>query len=360
MINTNKSSHTDFLKALLLPALMAIFLACLVVNPVSAEPPPPPDPFASIIVPNPGSELWREVRQRTGPIVGTTQASGTDAGVLINVQGQVWREFRTEQIIPYSAYALGAVLAILVAFRLIRGQMKINAGRSGKRILRFTLSQRVIHWFVGITFVILGITGVILLLGRMLIIPMIGNSAFGPIAALSKTVHDYVGPLFGISLVLMFIYYVKDNFFKLKDISWFLKGGGMFGGHAHAGRFNGGEKVWFWISILVGLVVVVSGLILDFPIFGLDRATMELSLVVHGIAAIIVFAISFGHIYLATFGMEGALETMTTGYCDSNWAKEHHDLWYEEVKDTEEDVPPPDAGGSKGHAVNTTASPNPT
>ncbi|TNG01310.1 MAG: formate dehydrogenase subunit gamma [Gammaproteobacteria bacterium] len=359
MINTNKLSDSDFIKEFLLFLIITtITLMGLIATPVSAAEQKPTS--LSAVVPNPATDLWREVRQRGGPVVGKTQVGGTDAGVLINTQGQAWRELRTVKIIPYSVYLLAVVLIVLIAFRLIRGQIKINAGRSAKRILRFTLSQRVVHWFAGITFLILGITGVILLLGRTLLIPIMGNSAFGNIAAFSKLVHNYIGPVFAVSLVLLFIYYVKDNFFKGRDMMWFLKGGGFFGGHAHAGRYNAGEKTWFWLSILVGLVVVVTGLILNFPIFGLDRAAMELSLVVHGISSVILFAISLGHIYIATIGMEGALETMTTGYCDANWAKEHHDIWYEEVKDTEEDVPPPDAGDDKAHAVNTTASPNPT
>lgn len=348
--------------------LLMLSLAMLLITPsTQAEPPQPSSaalgtttdsrsahsnvPFAAAVI-NPGSGLWREVRQRGGPIEGITQVSGTDAGILISTRGEEWRQLRTEKVIPYSGYLLAVVLAVLVLFRLIRGQLKIHAGRSGMRILRFTYSQRAVHWVAGITFVILGITGVVLLLGRTLLIPVMGNSAFGVIASFSKTVHDYLGPVFVISLVFLFIYYVKDNFFKLKDIQWFAKGGGMFGGHAHAGRFNAGEKTWFWLAILLGIVVSVTGLVLDFPIFGLDRETMELSLLIHGIAAIIVFGISFGHMYLATVGMEGALESMTTGYCDANWAKEHHDDWYEEVKDTAEPAPSEDSPthGSPGQA----------
>lgn len=346
MIKTCQVSFTDVIGHAMGLLLLAV-LIFLTVPVAQAEPPPPPSPFASAVI-NPGSDLWREVRQRGGPVDGITQVSGTDAGTLISIRGEEWRQLRTEKIIPYSGYLLAGILAILVLFRLIRGQLKIHAGRSGMRILRFSYSQRVVHWVAGITFVILGITGVVLLLGRTLLIPVMGNSVFGVIASVSKTVHDYLGPVFAISLVFLFIYYVKDNIFKLKDIQWFVKGGGMFGGHAHAGRFNAGEKTWFWLAILLGIVVTATGLILDFPIFGLDRETMELSLVIHGIAAIIVFAISFGHMYLATFGMEGALETMTTGYCDANWAKEHHDEWYEEVKDTAEPVPPEDSSRQQG------------
>jgi formate dehydrogenase subunit gamma len=60
---------------------------------------------------------------------------------------------------------------------------------------------------------------------------------------------------------------------------------------------------------------------------------------VHSIGAIVLIVVSFGHIYMGTAALEATFEVMQTGYCDSNWAKEHHDLWYDEVKDSEESVP---------------------
>jgi formate dehydrogenase subunit gamma len=113
-----------------------------------------------------------------------------------------------------------------------------------------------------------------------------------------------------------------------------MKLGGFGKAHVSAQRFNAGEKGWFWIAVLVGSTIVVSGMVLNFPIFGQTRDTMELYLVIHGIAAIIMTIASFGHIYMGTAGVEATFEVMQTGYCDSNWAREHHDLWYEEVKDT--------------------------
>ncbi|MCZ7597942.1 MAG: hypothetical protein M5U09_09690 [Gammaproteobacteria bacterium] len=91
--------------------------------------------------------------------------------------------------------------------------------------------------------------------------------------------------------------------------------------------------------MLGGAVVVATGLVLDFPIFGQDRATMSLAHVVHSGAAVLILAASFGHIYMGTIAMEGAFEVMKTGYADANWAKEHHDLWYEEVAGTAEPYP---------------------
>lgn len=285
-------------------------------------------------VKNPGSDLWRDVRQRNGSNTGATQVKGVDSAVFINVEGQLWREQRVQQIIPYSGYLLAITLIVLIVFRLIRGQVKIESGRSENKILRFNLSQRTVHWIVASLFIILGLTGIIQLLGRTLLIPLMGNSAFSYIAASGKLVHDYLGPVFGIALIFMLFHFVKGNIINFKDLSWFANGGGMLGKHASAGRYNAGEKSWFWLAMWGGAAIIVSGVILSFPYFDQTRETMQFYLVVHGIAAVVVLAAAFGHIFMGTVAMEGALESMTTGYCDENWAKEHHDLWYEEVKDS--------------------------
>jgi formate dehydrogenase subunit gamma len=184
--------------------------------------------------------------------------------------------------------------------------------------------------------VILGLTGLILLLGRKFLIPVFGAESFSSIAVAGKFLHDYLGPVFVISLTWLFVLFVRDNLPSPKiDLQWLAKGGGLFGKHASSARFNAGEKLWFWLASIVGLGVIISGLVLDFPIFGQTRATMEFYHLVHSVGAIILIAVSFGHIYMGTAALEGTFEVMQTGYCDANWAKDHHDLWYEEVKDSE-------------------------
>ena len=290
---------------------------------------------------SPATDLWRAVRQRekdgSGNIVGLSQVKGPNASTLINVGGQEWRKWRESELIPYSMYAIGGVLLVIGLFRLIRGKIKIKAGRSGKKIKRFTGFQRFVHWSVAILFVILGITGVILTLGRYGLLPLVGKEAFGFIAYYGKLLHNYLGPVFSVMMVVMLFTFIKGNFFNLTDIKWFLKGGGLAGGHASAGRYNGGEKAWFWVAGIVGAVVIVSGLILNFPqlvpILNLTSEQFQLAQFLHAVGSIGLFVASFGHIYMGTIAMEGAFEAMQTGECDSNWAKEHHDLWYEELKE---------------------------
>ena len=287
---------------------------------------------------HPAIDLWNIVRQRGGAVEGTTQVKGVDTGILINKTGEDWRLFRIEQLVPYGALLMGGILGAIVLFYLVRGKMKLPGGRSGQRVPRFTLNQRTAHWFAAGLFWLLGITGLILLYGRFVLIPLLGADGFSVTAAACKEMHNLFGPLFILAVLALLVLFVKGNFFKLADLKWFARGGGMFGGHVSAGRFNAGEKTWFWLVMIFGTALCVSGMILEFAIFGQGRDVMALSHVVHGISALLLIAVSFGHIYLGTAGVEGTLEGMTTGFVDANWAKAHHDQWYEEVTGNRADV----------------------
>ncbi len=302
----------------------------------------------SAAVRNSGTELWNNVRQRDQAVIGQTQASQVDAGTLINKRGEEWRRFRMEKLLPYSAILLGGVLGLIILFYLIRGRVRLPGGRSGKRILRFTLNERSVHWFTAILFWTLALTGLITLYGRFVLIPLLGAEGFSLTASASLMIHNFLGPLFLLAILALFFTFVKNNFFACVDWQWLSKAGGLLKGHASAGRFNAGEKIWFWLAVILGLTLCISGLILDFPNLGQGRVLMSWSHVVHGISAVVMIAVSFGHIYLGTVGMEGSLESMTTGYVDANWAEAHHDRWYEEVQnngesqETESLTPVPD------------------
>ena len=285
---------------------------------------------------NPGADLWRDVRQRDGSVVGRTQVKGVDSGVLINVYGEDWRQFRMQKLIPYGAAVMGIVLSIILLFYLVRGPLRMQGGASGKKIQRFTVFERTTHWFTVSVFWLLALTGLVLLYGRFVLIPLLGADGFGLTASACKEAHNLFGPMFLVAILMLFVTFVKDNFYARGDITWLLKGGGLIGGvHVSAGRFNAGEKIWFWIAVLCGLVLSVSGLILDFAVFGQGREVMAVSHVLHGIAALLVITVSFGHIYLGTAGVEGTFGSMATGNVDEAWAKSHHDRWYAEVKASE-------------------------
>lgn len=287
--------------------------------------------ISPIQVPNPGSDLWREVRQRDVVSQGQTQVRGTDTDQFILASGEEFREYRLDYLVPYSSYVLAGVLILLLAVYIVRGRIKIEGGRSEKKMKRYTDYERVIHWNIAILFIFLAITGLTLLLGRLLILPLFGHEVFSVIASLSKEGHNLFGPLFLIALVMFFTHFAVRNIPKMVDFIWLLKGGGIIGGHASAGYFNAGEKLWFWALMVIGLVLCATGFMLIFPNFEQGRDLMQLALVLHGLGALILIVFSFGHIYMGSVGMEGSLDAMTSGQVDRNWVKHHHDLWYQEV-----------------------------
>jgi formate dehydrogenase subunit gamma len=277
-----------------------------------------------------GADYWDVVKQGDQ---GSTQAQGQEAGQLINVAGEEWRLWRNQWVTPAGAYAIGGTLAILAIFYLIVGQKKLDAPRSGQLIERWKRLDRANHWTVAILFIILAVSGLSLLYGKFFLRDVLGDSLWANYIMLCKLAHNYLGPLFVLGLLFMIVRWMKHNVFNGTDIVWFLKGGGIIGkAHPSAGYMNGGEKVWFWLLTIVGLVVCASGLVMDFQNFGQDRETMQIANLLHGVGSIILIVGSFGHIYIGTLGTEGALEGMKTGYVDETWAKQHHDLWYEEVK----------------------------
>ncbi|MEA3243494.1 MAG: formate dehydrogenase subunit gamma, partial [Pseudomonadota bacterium] len=252
------------------------------------------------------------------------------APLLTTDVDEQWRTFRMQQLIPAAGALLGGVLGIIVLFHLIKRGLRLEHGRSGNYLLRFKEIDRVLHWFVATVFIFLALTGLILLTGRVVLIPVVGHDVFSVIASASKEGHNLFGPLFLLGVIGLFIRFVSKNFPGKGDIGWLLKAGGMFGGkHPSAGFFNAGEKIWFWLVIFIGLTLSATGLILEFPFFGQDRLIIELSLVLHGVGAVLLVAGLFGHIYMGTAGMEASLESMTSGYVDVNWARQHHDQWAE-------------------------------
>jgi len=280
---------------------------------------------------NPKSDYWRQVRSNTE---GYSAVKGRETNELIQGSGQNWRQLRNGPIAQYGSWLLGFTLAVLAIFYLWRGEIKLSHPRTGKTVERWTLKERRLHWVSAILFVILGITGLSLLYGRLVLIPLFGHQGFASYAEIAKWTHNILGPLFMVGLLSMMFHWFKLNFFNKIDLQWMKEFGGMIGdNHPPAEKLNAGEKLWFWSLVLMGLALSFTGLILDFPNFDQQREVMQVSHVIHVITALGLVAFSFGHIYIATIGTEGALEGMVSGHVDTAWAKQHHDLWLEEVEE---------------------------
>ncbi len=177
-----------------------------------------------------------------------------------------------------------------------RGPIGVSAAPTGRLIERFSVADRVAHWTMGLSFVVLALTGLILTAGRRLLLPLAGYESFSSIALACKNIHAFLGPLF----------------------------------------------MLFW-GLVCGFSVVLcaSGLILDFPNFAQGRSLMQDATIIHLAIAFLAIAASLFHMYLGTVGVEGAYRAMRDGTVDESWAREHHEIWYDKVK----------AGKSRQHWV---------
>jgi len=259
---------------------------------------------------------------------------GRETNVLIQAEGRQWRAFRNGPLTTYGGWLIGIIFLLIVAVYLIKGQIKLKNAPSGRMIERFNAVERTSHWTMAICFVFLALTGATMLWGKYLVLPWLGYTGFAWATIVGKNIHNFVGPLFIFSLVVSFLIFVKDNMVHGRDIQWLARLGGMFGGHeVPSGRFNGGEKLWFWAGLVIlGITLAVTGLILDFPNWNQTREAMQTSNVIHDIAAVLFICGGLAHAYIGTLGMQGAYQAMRRGYVDEEWAREHHVLWYEEVK----------------------------
>jgi formate dehydrogenase subunit gamma len=254
------------------------------------------------------------------------------ARVLEQTAGRVWDHFHEVTLYWVGAIVILGTLAALAAAYFLLGRLRISAGRSGRKVLRFKAVERFAHWLTAVSFVVLGITGLNITFGKHVLLPLIGYDAFAAFSEAAKYVHNFTSFAFVLGLVLLVAIFIKDNIPDKTDIEWFRQGGGFIKSkHAPARRFNAGEKLVFWGALGAGILVSVSGYLLLFPFYVTDIAGMQIAQVVHAVIAVLFVALILGHIYIGTLGMEGAFEAMWTGDVDYNWAKEHHDLWLDEL-----------------------------
>ena len=296
--------------------------------------------------PGNNAPFWRGVRE-SGYQQGLSNLPGAEKGVLVQgfVQypgslvtnaGEAWRQVRNLWILPYGG-ALFIITALAIAlFYFTRGPIGGHERHTGRSIERFTYFERAAHWSNATAFVVLAVSGLVMAFGKFFLLPVIGHALFGWLTYALKTAHNFAGPLFAVSLVIVFFTFVRDNFPSRSDWVWLKRGGGLFGGSEPASpRFNAGEKIVFWGGVFfLGLIVVGSGLVLDQLIPGMAylRGDMQIAHMVHAIAAVLMMCLFLGHIYIGTLGMKGAFSAMKTGQVDEGWAEEHHALWYDDIR----------------------------
>jgi formate dehydrogenase subunit gamma len=313
-----------FVQLRLIAGALALAFVVATAMPAAAQQPSSVNPTAAAV-------QEQQLLQQLNKIEGRGSIPDVKSYTLEQPAGHEWREFRTVTLKWIGGIAILGILALLTMYYLWHGTMRLEEGRSGRTIQRFNVFERFVHWLTAVTFVILGITGLNITFGRSLLLPWMGAPAFSEWSEWAKFSHNYVSFAFTVGVVLMFLIWVVRNLPNYNDLVWYKNGGGMFGGkEPPAEKFNGGEKMIFWISMIGGCAVIVTGFLLLFPFYGTTVAGMELAQIVHSTVALLYVAAMFVHIYMGTIGVEGAFEAMADGHVDVNWAKERHSLWYEE------------------------------
>jgi formate dehydrogenase subunit gamma len=271
-------------------------------------------------------QLLRELDRVTGRV---TIPDGR-ARTLIQPEGREWREFHEATLPTYGGYVLLGMLAVIAVFFLIRGRIRIEGGRAGRTIKRFGGFPRFVHWLTAMSFIILALSGLNVVFGKTLLLPLVGEGAFAAFSQWAKYAHNYLSVPFTVGLVFMLLMWIGQNLPSAADLKWIAQGGGLVGSaHPPAEKFNAGQKLIFWAVILIGGAIAVSGYFLMFPFYAATIEGMQLAQVVHSIGGVVLIAVIFGHIYIGSVGMEGAFDAMSKGDVDVNWAKEHHSLWAE-------------------------------
>jgi len=292
--------------------------------------------------------VWSEVRSGAPQV---TTVTGRETNVLVQPQGQTWRAAHAT-LVSWGGALFALAVVGLAVFYMFRGPLTWEKKRGDRVIERFAPADRYAHWLLAIVWVALAITGLVLSLGKMVLLPLIGPTLFSWLATLAKTLHNFIGPILIIAVPLLFIRFIRDNGIGIDDLKWFFNIIGYFKGHEYpSGRFNAGEKLVFWVVLVFfSTILVASGLVLVFPNFNQTRATMQVANVVHVVSAYLAIALACVHIYLGTVGSAGAYRAMRDGYVDASWAEHHHLRWYQEIV----------AGKARQHFVQPEAAPSGT
>ncbi|WP_375788711.1 formate dehydrogenase subunit gamma [Bradyrhizobium sp. Pha-3] len=273
----------------------------------------------------------QQLLQELNRIQGRVSIPDQRSGVLEQPAGREWREFRNVTLRWIGGIAILGTLAVLVVFYLACGMVRLQGGRAGRTIVRFSAFERFVHWMTATCFITLAISGLNITFGRPLLLPLIGHEAFSEWSQWAKYAHNYLSFPFTIGVALIFLMWLGGNIPNKVDVEWIKRGGGIVGhDHPPAYRFNAGQKAVYWIVVIGGAAVAITGYELMFPFYLSGIEGMQIAQVVHSIVAVLFVAVMLAHIYIGTIGMQGAFEAMGSGIVDVNWAREHHSLWLEE------------------------------
>lgn len=207
---------------------------------------------------------------------------------------------------------------------MIVGQRKFNHANKLQVFSKFNI---IVHWGAAVPFVLICLTGLIMAFGSYL-----GGGAF---VRLARDIHGLATPIFAVFGILMFAMWAKESMFKKYDIEWFKIMGGYLSQEnilVPAGKFNAGQKMWFWIAMLGGAVMVISGAIMFFQ--STDINTLRLMAIIHNVVGFLIIAMLITHIYMSLFAIDGAIEAIINGKMGEEELSILHSIYYKELQES--------------------------
>lgn len=238
---------------------------------------------------------------------------------------------------PLLLFVLIVIPLAFLAHYLIVGPKRFD--HSGKSIMMFPLFKRINHGIAAISFMIIVPTGIIMIFGSTF-----GGGTF---VRFCKEAHAIAAPLFFLSVIPMLLTWAKRMILSPKDdIRWLKIVGGYLSKEKKpvpAGMFNMGQKLYFWIVTLGGLIMIATSIILYFVDFELIAGVMEryglsqidllrISALTHNLIGIVIVAMFMVHIYMSVFAIEGAYHSMIDGTMPEEEVKILHSSYYKELQ----------------------------
>lgn len=196
-----------------------------------------------------------------------------------------------------------------------------------KMVRKSTVGERINHWVLVISFFVLMLTGFGFLFESLNWL----NTIFGG-SHIASLIHKWVGVVFGISILLTIGSYFNESLsFSAEDSEWMKMLGGYLSGEEAPpqGRLNAGQKLFYLMTLLLGLAIGISGLVI-WMAQG-NRGAMQGGHIVHNIAFVLYVTTVPVHIYLATAANPGVFRVMTRGTVPLEWAKKHHARWVRQL-----------------------------
>ena len=195
---------------------------------------------------------------------------------------------------------------------------------------RFNLLERIVHWVVGVTYVALLLTGLAFAYPPLfwLTAPLGGG-------AMARVLHPYIGALFGVAMLLMVVLWIRDMFLNRLDVQW-MAAVHHYATHQRdkvppAGKYNAGQKLFFWVQGVLAIVFVATGVMLWFPEqFAPARTLLSSARLLHYMATLGGGLFLVLHVYLGTVAYPGTARSMIDGKVTHRWARLHHPRWHAE------------------------------